>query len=83
MSTTDRLVALQKKQAKREHKKAVYDAGFDNHEDFARWAELEELRKLTLAERKATAPSVRLSPIDLNRVIGQGGTVTVNNLARI
>jgi len=48
-----RLERLREKKAKREHKEEVERAGFSLSEDYEAWRVLEDLRALTLSERRA------------------------------
>ncbi|KQW07622.1 hypothetical protein ASC66_01080 [Leifsonia sp. Root4] len=49
----ERLANLRDKKEEREHKEAVERAGFDNAGDYEAWRVLEDLRALTLSERRA------------------------------
>ena len=48
-----RLDRLQAKRAEREHNETVHRAGFNNSDDYDAWRVLEDLRNLTLSERRA------------------------------
>jgi hypothetical protein len=55
MTAHDRLLELQTERDDRLYNEAVSAAGFDDSDDYDTWLVLEELRKLTLSERKAAA----------------------------
>jgi hypothetical protein len=54
-TANDRLVELKKDREARLYDEAKESAGFEFADDYDAWLVLEELRKLTLAERKAIA----------------------------
>lgn len=56
-TTADRLKAAREAQDARRLAEVMYERGFDNEDDYALWSQLEELRHITLDERRAERKS--------------------------
>lgn len=67
-----RLDRLREKKKEREYKEAARDAGFDKLADYAAWKVLDELRHLTISERRAVADAKR------PKTVLNGGSIQIN-----
>ena len=74
----DRLVELKQERSDRIYAEAVAAAGFDDDTDYDAWLVLEELRKLTLAERKAIADKENPPKYASGGMTVGSGTIIIN-----
>ncbi|RZU64897.1 hypothetical protein EV379_1208 [Microterricola gilva] len=72
----ERLATLRDAKEKREYEEQVEHAGFDNPDDYDAWQVLEDLRKLTLSERRAAEaaaePKKANGGLVVSRSLGDG-----------